>query len=176
MSRRAQMAVVAVAALVVTAAATAATAQGDGDGVSFRERLSGLQEDPLALSTSGNGRFTANLVEGGEAIRFKLSYADLEGDVAQAHIHLGNRSQSGGISVFLCSNVGGGTAATPACPAAPGEVTGTLRAADVIGPTGQGIAAGEFEELVTALRADTTYVNVHSSKYPGGEIRAQLDD
>ncbi|MGH8970802.1 MAG: CHRD domain-containing protein [Actinomycetes bacterium] len=176
MSRRAQVAAVAVAALVVTAAATAATAQGDGDGVSIRERLSGLQEDPMALSTSGHGRFKAHLVDDGQAIQFKLSYAALEGDVAQAHIHLGNRSQSGGISVFLCTNVGGGTAATPACPPAPGKVTGTLRAADVIGPAGQGIAAGEFDELVTALRAGTTYVNVHSAKYPGGEIRGQLDD
>jgi hypothetical protein len=54
-------------------------------------------------------------------------------------------------------------------------VTGTLRPADVIGPAGQGITAGQFEELVRAIRAGATYVNVHSSLYPGGEIRGQLD-
>ena len=52
---------------------------------------------------------------------------------------------------------------------------GTIRPADVIGPVGQGITAGQFDELLDAISADTTYVNVHSSLYPGGEIRSQLD-
>ena len=42
------------------------------------------------------------------------------------------------------------------------------------GAAGQGIAAGEFAELVAALRAGVTYVNVHSSTFGGGEIRGQL--
>ena len=42
-------------------------------------------------------------------------------------------------------------------------------------PAAQGIAAGEFNELVAAIRAGATYANVHSTKYEGGEIRAQLD-
>jgi hypothetical protein len=46
----------------------------------------------------------------------------------------------------------------------------------VIGPAGQGIAAGEFSELVDALRAGRAYANVHSSKFPGGEIRGQIND
>src|SRR4029079_7732711 len=102
-------------------------------------------------------------------------YAALEGNVPQAHIHLGGRSQNGGIIVFLCSNLGNGPAGTQACPAAPATITGTLRPADAIGPAGQGITAGEFDELIAAIRADATYVNVHSTLYQGGEIRAQLD-
>jgi hypothetical protein len=43
-----------------------------------------------------------------------------------------------------------------------------------VGPTGQGIAAGEFAELVRAIKAGRTYVNVHTTKYPGGEIRGQI--
>src|SRR6266511_100694 len=82
--------------------------------------------------------------------------------------------ESGGIVVFLCSNLGNGPAGTQACPAAPATITGTLRAADVIGPAGQGIAAGEFAEFLAAIRAGVTYVNIHSSIYPGGEIRAQI--
>jgi hypothetical protein len=53
-------------------------------------------------------------------------------------------------------------------------VTGTLRPQDVVGPAGQGIDPGEFGELVQAMRSGVTYANVHSSKYQGGEIRAQL--
>ena len=39
---------------------------------------------------------------------------------------------------------------------------------------GQGIEAGDFEEFAAALRRGNTYANVHSSKWPGGEIRAQI--
>jgi hypothetical protein len=48
----------------------------------------------------------------------------------------------------------------------------------VIGPTGQGIAPGEFAELVRAIRAGATYANVHTDKHPTGEIRGhiQTDD
>jgi len=82
---------------------------------------------------------------------------------------------AGGISVFLCSNLGNGPAGTQACPQS-GTVTGTLRPVDVIGPDGQGIAPDEFAELVKALRAGVAYANVHSSVWPGGEIRGQLGD
>ena len=44
----------------------------------------------------------------------------------------------------------------------------------MIGPTGQGIAAGQFEELVRAIKAGVTYANVHSSLFPSGEIRGQI--
>ena len=107
-------------------------------------------------------------------IEYELSYAGLEGSVAQAHMHFGGSAQSGGISIFLCTNLGNGPAGTQACPAAPATVSGVIAAADVIGPTGQGIAAGELAEILKAMRAGATYVNVHSAKYPGGEIRAQI--
>ncbi|MEE6259677.1 CHRD domain-containing protein [Plantactinospora sonchi] len=140
----------------------------------FRERLTGFAEDPLAVSTAGNGHFSATVERSAEEITYQLSYADLAGDVTQAHIHFGGPAQSGGISVFLCTNLGNGPAGTQTCPAAPATVTGTIRPVDVVGPVAQGISAGEFAELVTAIRAGTTYVNVHSSRHPGGEIRAQL--
>jgi len=166
--------------LTATAAATGVAASGDGSdgatlGNSLKVQLSGYQEDPLALSTTGSGEFRAQVSEDQQEISYQLSYEGLEGNVAQSHIHLGNRSQSGGISVFLCTNLGNGPAGTQLCPASPGMVSGVLRPVDVIGPTGQGIAAGEFAELVDAIRNGTTYVNVHTTKYPAGEIRAQLD-
>jgi hypothetical protein len=53
-------------------------------------------------------------------------------------------------------------------------VTGTVEAADVIGPGGQGISAGEFAEFLRALRSGNTYANVHTVTFPGGEIRGQI--
>jgi len=165
--------------VAATAVGSAAVASGsnnnDGGSGSLQVRLSGLQEDPLALSTTGQGSFRVQISERRQEISYRLSYGNLEAAVTQAHIHLGGAAQSGGISVFLCSNLGNGPVGTQACPAAPTTVSGVLRPADVVGPTGQGIAPGEFTELITAIRAGTTYVNVHSTKYPAGEIRAQLD-
>ena len=165
-------------AVGVTAAAIAVGGAAMADGSSgignVKEQLSGFEEDPLVLSTTGSGTFTAHIDEGNQAITYELSYSSLEGSVLQAHIHIGGKAQSGGISVFLCSNLGNGPAGTQLCPAAPATVTGTIRPADVIGPAGQGVTAGQFDELLAAIRGGVTYVNVHSSLYPGGEIRAQL--
>ena len=40
----------------------------------------------------------------------------------------------------------------------------------------QGIAAGEYAELVDAIRAGTAYANVHTTAFPVGEIRAQIEN
>ena len=129
--------------------------------------LSGYSEVP-AVSSTGAGQFTARLSNDGSAIDYELSYAGLEGTVAVAHIHIGQKDVAGGVIAFLCG--GGGK---PACPQ-EGTVTGTITAADVVGPALQGIAPGEFAELIQAIDAGVTYVNVHSSKHPGGEIRGQV--
>lgn len=168
------LAAVAAAAALAAVTGSAATA-GGGSPATITERLSGYQEDPQVVSTTGQGRFRVQIDEQAQEISYRLTYNDLVGTVTQAHIHFGGRAQSGAISVFLCTNQGNGPAGTQTCPAAPATVTGVIRAADVIGPAGQGIAAGEFAELVTAIRAGATYVNVHSSQWPAGEIRAQLD-
>jgi hypothetical protein len=160
---------------VVSLLGAVGVAVATGGGLGVRERLTGYEETPLALSTSGIGEFKVLIDRGAQEIRYDLSYRRLEGNVTQAHVHFGTRAQSGGISVFLCTNLGNGPAGTQTCPAAPASITGTIRPADVLGPSAQGIAAGEFDELVRAIRAGATYANVHSSLYPAGEIRAQLE-
>ena len=137
--------------------------------------LIGYEEVP-AVSSTGNGEFRARISNDGTQIDYELSYSDLEGAVQQAHIHFGQTSVNGGIAVFLCTNLGNGPAGTQPCPAPPATITGTLRASDMVNlAAGQGLAAGEFEELLQAIRAGKTYVNVHTTKHPGGEIRSQID-
>ena len=134
----------------------------------------GYAENP-DVSTTAVGSFDANLSSDGSSLHYVLSYSGLEGNVLQAHVHFGKTAINGGISFFLCSNLGNGPAGTQTCPQS-GTVEGDITAAQVIGPAAQGIEAGNLAEIVDAMRAGHAYANVHSTKWPGGEIRAQLND
>ncbi|PWU55736.1 hypothetical protein DLJ47_08720 [Micromonospora sp. S4605] len=142
-----------------------------------RAKLSGYEEDPKPISTPGFGRFVAHIDERNKEIKYQLTYDELN-DVEQAHIHFGGRHQSGGIAAFLCSNLKDGKSGVPKhvpdCPKSPAKVEGTIKRDDVVGPADQGIEPGEFDELVDAIEAGVTYVNVHTKKYPNGEIRGQI--
>lgn len=137
--------------------------KGDNGG----GKLTGFSEVP-ANSTTGAGEFRLE-IQSNDRISYRLTYRALEATTLFAHIHFAQRDVNGGVAVFLC---GGGN--KPACPATEGTVNGIIVPSDVVGPASQGIAAGEFAELVRAIRAGKTYANVHTSKFPGGEIRAQI--
>ena len=140
----------------------------------FTARLAGTKEVP-ALSTTARGEFRA--YRSGDTLRFLLRYNRLEGAVTQAHIHLGQPGVNGGVAVWLCSNLA--SPPTPAgvqpCPASPAQITGVITAEMVVGPGGQGLAPGEFEELVRAMLNGITYANVHTDLFPGGEARSKID-
>jgi hypothetical protein len=145
--------------------------------------MDGFQENP-SISTTGTGQVELRIDEEAQTIDFEVSYDNLEGVgttpfvangvVTASHIHVGARGVNGGVSAFFCG--GGGR---PACPTPSGTVSGTITPADIIGPAAQGINAGEptaFAELVRAIRAGFTYANVHTTRWPGGEIRGQIHD
>jgi CHRD domain len=138
--------------------------------------LSGYEENP-DISTTGTGSFEARVSKDGKSLQYELGYSGLEGNVLQAHVHFGKRAVNGGISFFLCTNLN--TPTNDDCPQA-GKVEGDIDATDVIGPNSgtfvQGIEPGAFNEILAAMRAGHAYANVHTSKWPGGEIRAQIDD
>jgi hypothetical protein len=157
----------------------------DRDGGKFRvaTALRPSEEVP-AVSSVAKGFFKATIDTNNETITYELTYDGLEGTPAQAHIHVGQTSVNGAISVYLCTNlalpvVTPAIPQPPPCPAPPATVTGTLTAANVIAlatPQPQGIDAGEFDELAKAIRKGLAYANVHSSRFPGGEVRGQIDD
>ena len=176
--------------LVLLAMCVAASAAEKGPRL-FSARLSGYNEVHFnagppatlrgAVSSKGSGSFTATLNPAGDIIDYELSYTGLEGTVTQAHIHFGQPSTVGGIVVWLCQAANkpdpplDDPNITPICPGPnEGTVKGTITASEVLTVTGQGISAGEFGELVRALRAETAYANVHSSLHGPGEIRGPI--
>jgi hypothetical protein len=138
--------------------------------------LTGYEENP-DISTVATGTFEARIVNESKIV-YTLTYSGLEGDVQQAHIHFGKRAINGGVSAFLCSSLTTAPAGVQPCPQS-GTVEGELVAGDVgqnDSVLAQGIEPGAFGELLAAMRAGHTYANVHSTKWPGGEIRAQIED
>ena len=132
----------------------------------FTASLNGYLETP-SISTTARGTFRAEIQ--GNTIRYRLTFSDLGSDSLFAHIHFGRPDVAGGVAAFLC---GGGD--KPACPLRGGTVTGVIDPTDVVGPSGQGIAPGEFAELIRAMRNGATYANVHSATFGSGEIRGNI--
>jgi hypothetical protein len=135
--------------------------------------LNGFNEVPT-LSSPATGDFDAKINRDETQIDYQLTYSGFPTPVLQAHLHLGRRAVNGGIMVFICSNLGNGPAGTPLCPTPAGTVSGTWTAASVVGPAAQGIAPGEFAEVVRAIRARAAYANIHSQQFPAGEVRDQV--
>ena len=166
---------------VILGLAAASASSDNGRRRRFEAELKGINEVGTgigAVSTVASGSFRATLSGDGTTISYRLRYSDLEEEITQAHIHVGQFHTAGGISVWLCKTdalPGPTPDLTPLCPGArSGVVEGTLTAANVIGPAGQGIDVGEFAELARLMRSGVTYANVHSTKFPGGEIRGQI--
>jgi hypothetical protein len=149
------------------------------DGKStFATTLSGYNETILTINSPASGSSVAKISKDELSISYTLSYSDLPTNVLQAHIHFGRPGLSGGVALFLCTNLAQplGVPTPPPCPITAGTVTGTLTAADVIALPAQGIAAGAagFADMINALRNGAAYANVHTTQRPGGEIRGPL--
>jgi plastocyanin len=99
--------------------------------------------------TRGKGSFTATLTRsasGGATLNWNLAFASLTGPATAAHVHLGMPGRAGSIAIPLCTACQSGAKGTAAVPAS----------------------------ALQALLTGRTYVNVHTKKNPGGEIRGQL--
>lgn len=165
-------------ALGVLGVGAVATADDDDGSGPNSARLNGYQE-VTSVSTTGFGSFHIKFNRNDTA-DYVLSYRDVETTVLQAHIHFGQRAANGPIDVFLCRTtqaVPPGAQTAPQCPPTTGTVSGTITPADIIAQVpDRGIEAAQWEEFRAAVKVGHTYANVHSTRFPGGEIRGQIND
>ena len=132
----------------------------------FSANLSGENEVP-PINTAGAATFHMDI---GSTITFSLTFSGLSAAPAVAHLHFAPTKVAGGVMIFLC---GGGN--QPVCPAATsGTITGTISEANVTGPVAQGINAGDLASALEAVGDGNAYANMHTMKFPGGEIRGQV--
>jgi hypothetical protein len=167
--RFAVLAIVVLAAGLLVASLAGASR---GKSKAFEAKLKGFREAP-SISTGASGSVKLWVDADDQVITFRLRFRDLSTPSLFAHIHLGQKDVNGGVSAFFCG--GGGKPACPTGNDSEAVVSGTIVPTDIVGPAGQGIAAGEFDELVHAIKAGVTYANVHSEMFPGGEIRGQIE-
>jgi hypothetical protein len=133
----------------------------------FGTHLTGEEEVPPNNSRA-QGQAVFQLNEDETELSFRLNVANIE-NVTQAHIHRGAPGTIGGVVVWLYPSA-------PPSQLIPGRSQGTLasgviRDADVVGSlAGTGLAG-----LLAEIRANNTYVNVHTTQLPVGEVRGHLD-
>lgn len=164
------------AAAVIGLTVTAASA--DEATLRATAKLNGFHEVTPKL-TDGTGTFSATL--NGDTLAYTLTYSGLSTPAFMAHIHFAQPGVNGGIFIWLCgSAMAPGPAGTPACKPGGGTVTGTVHASAIQavstpGPTDQGVPAdGTFAGVLRILESGDAYVNIHTIRYPGGEIRGQI--
>jgi CHRD domain len=149
------------------------------------ERLLGGNENPPIIS-DGSGRFRAELLDDRISFRLRYDVASDGSDVREAHLHIANPGNNGGIVAFLCSNVDDPPTTHPDCPDSPGAVNGEIFAEDVMEVTfieGEPpdetvivvIEPEDLEGLKQLIIQGSVYANVHTDDHPAGEVRGQVE-
>lgn len=126
--------------------------------------ISGAEQVPV-VTTTAVGWAAFELTPAG--LRYRL-YASNTENISMAHIHIAALGVNGPIAVWLYPS------APPARPI-PGVFSGllgegTIAAANLMGP----LAGQPLSALFSAIEAENAYVNIHTARFPGGEIRGQI--
>ena len=155
-----------VLSLVVMLLSVAVTASASSSK-NFRTHLNGDNERPTAVVTGAQGQAILQVNKDGTSLHYKLIVANIE-NVTQAHIHLGPATATGGVVVWLYPDA-------PPATLIPGRTDGILAEGDITDAEVIGALAGQgIAGLLAAIEAGNTYVNVHTTTNPPGEIRGQL--
>jgi Cu/Zn superoxide dismutase len=133
------------AVVLMAVAVTAMGYAGSTQTTKLSASLDTKQEVPKPSATTGKGTFTGTV--SGTKLRWKMTFSKLTGAAAAAHIHLAKRGKANPApAVALCGPCKSGKSGTASVPAS----------------------------VLRKIKAGGAYVNVHTAKNPGGEIRGQI--
>lgn len=162
--------------ILLAAACFAWVAPASAETRRYASTLSGAAEDPPTVSP-GNGSVLVTIDDVARTMRVQASFADLLAGTAAAHIHCCT-------AVAGAGNVGVATT-TPSFVGFPlGITAGTFDNLFDMNLAGSwnapfisahgGTTALAFVDLLVGLDAGKAYFNVHTTRFPGGEIRGFL--
>jgi hypothetical protein len=127
----------------------------------FKAKLSGSESVP-AVETMAKGEATFTLMKDGKALSYYVTVSDIE-NVTAAHLHLGKKGENGP-PVALITN-----------EKKAGKFSGTLAEGTITEKELMGSLAGKsLKHLVKQIKKGNVYLNVHTDKYPNGELRGQI--
>jgi CHRD domain len=136
----------------------------------FVATLVGANEVP-AVTTTGAGRMEL-VQEDSVNILYTLSTTARTDSITMAHIHAAGSGVNGPIMVWFfpteasrAPGTGGGTAAA---------VNGIIRVGRISRAGTSFVAPFTWDSLLVRMNAGTAYVNVHTRRFGGGEIRGQV--
>jgi hypothetical protein len=139
---------------------------GQAQKRTFTAALSGANEVPPNESRA-RGQAVFQLSQDGTEVSYRLIVANLQ-NVTMAHIHLGQEGVNGPVVVWLYPS-------GPPAQLIPGQTSGVLATGVITEASLVGQLAGQpLSALVDRMRDATVYVNVHTSQFPPGEIRGQI--
>ncbi len=129
---------------------------------SFKTALSGSEVVP-AVMTTAKGEATFTLGKDGKELMYKVTVSDIE-NVTAVHIHAGKMGKNGPPVALV--DIKGKKA---------GKFSGTLAEGKITAKELLGSLKGKtVKDLVKEIEAGDTYINVHTDKYPDGELRGQI--
>ncbi|PKQ43832.1 CHRD domain protein [Confluentibacter flavum] len=133
----------------------------------FTTHLSGDNEVP-ARDTNATGEVIVRISKDELSIHFKLIVANVQTNITGSHFHMGPAGVNAGVVVNLLN-----ISDSPPNTSAP--VNGVLAEGTITASNLSGALSGmPLSDLISAIKAGNIYVNVHTTTYPGGEIRGQL--
>ncbi|MBK9928620.1 MAG: CHRD domain-containing protein [Saprospiraceae bacterium] len=161
---------------VVDASQVMATDNCEGSIFELQASLSGPNESPANASPGfGKAIVTVNTIA--NTMRVQISFSDLTGTTTAAHIHAATAiafSGNAGVATTLPSFTGFPSGVTSGTYANTYDMTLAGSYSPSFVTANGGTPATAFVALVAAMQVGKSYVNIHSSTFPGGEIRGFL--
>ena len=145
-----------------------ASAMHAGDAHNHRTHLTGAAERPNPNDSQAQGQAIFQVSADGSEIQYQVIVANIE-NVTQAHIHCcANSEGTAGIVVWLYPSA-------PPSQLISGRFQGTLAEGSITQASLVGSLAGQsLSVLLGNIASGLAYVNVHTSQFPPGEIRGQI--
>ena len=137
------------------------------DKMNFTTHLSGDNEVP-ARDTNATRQVIVRINKDESSIHFKIIVANVQANITGSHFHMGPAGANAGVVVNLLN-------ISDFPPETNAPVNGILAEGTITASNLSGALAGKpLSNLISAIRAGNIYVNVHTTTYPGGEVRGQL--